>query len=900
MAFTDITQIQSFESTDLFHMMQETYRFLRQNKHLIEESPNQAYTFPLLFAPKSSWVRRNYQNRIPQWIRLRTRLNNTWDACLETLLGHSTEVISLAFSSDGSLLASKSQDCTRLWETETGRCRGILPYSSKWGHLSFSPDDAVLVSGSDNGLKLLDTATGSQRHLPVGRIFPERCLFAPNGQILAYSNYRCVELLDISRRKNCGIFEFAKMDFRDMAFSHDSKRIIIADSNDIEVWNLETSKIVATFREHYNRIISVQSSPDSHFVLSASSESIWLWIQETTKRGKKLEGNINGVIFANFSPDGRLIVSAHGMGSNLILWETATGNKLHELTAPLPYLFKPMFSPDSTLMVIPLPEGAKSWDTTTGKEIMTFETIEETNEKLAEISTCSKDGSIFAQTMGFKTIIWQVATGALMDTLVGHSDSISALEFSPAGNFIASASYDSTVKLWSFNRSTSKKATLRKEFAKIESVALSSDGTLAASASNLGGIRLWNLESGSSKDLFGPNQSYHDLKELAISPDNSLLAGGKGSQIWIWETEKGSLRSESTGLSHYDNFHNWFNYDVHKIAFSSDSRVLKIASRNGSIRLMGNHTGRFEHVEKPSRLRSTQSHRSPNGRFTVKPASGLGPFYLWEQQKIPKPAISKFALSGAGGFPTFSQDSKLIAFVSSESIISIWETETGARRDVSSNFLHRPSVVSFSHDNRFLVYTSGDENNLGILELSTGISWALGFASPNPVRLVTFSPDTSVVAAISGSAIVLSRIPSKSTARKLEYDQKLVSDITFLPDRNILIAGHEDGTIRSWDTNNYALLHTLSTEDRPPQFCLDSKRKFLWTGNRGFFFDECLQLGKKSAISLKDDWVLFNGERVFWLPAEFRPTNAWTWDASSKCLVLGHPFGDLTLVHFDI
>lgn len=875
-----------------FILIRDTYRFLRRSRYIVEESPNQAYTSALLFAPGSSQVRKNYQNRIPKWIRLTTRRDYTWDACVETLQGDSG---SLVFSSDGSLLASGSSQYTRLWETETGKCRGVIDNYTFSGQIAFSPDDRVLVSVSQVSLVLLDTTTGSQQRSPVGSSsMITRFLFAPNSQILAVSNHNSAILWNIFTGAR---HSFVELHVKDMVFSHDSKSILIASGSDIEIRDLETSNIVATFREHYNTVISIQFSPDSDLVLSVSSESIWLWVPPATQPRKKLEGYISGVKSAKFSPNGCFIVSTHETGPSLILWETATGNKLHAFTVPLPHKFEPMFTPDSKVMVTPLSHGAKSWDTRIGVKIATFEASDEPSILHAGISICSNDGNYFAQNEGSITRIWEVATGTLLDTLVGHSDNISALEFSPTGSLVASASEDGTVKLWEFNRSTSNRPTFQDPdelFGHI--ITLSSDGTLAASASEDEGIRLWDLESGSSKTLIGRGGPLYAVYQLAISPDKSLLAGllSGYTEVWIWETKNGSSRYNFK----ISDVHFGFN-SIRGIAFSPDSRLLKIEFADGSIQLVENHTRAFENVQKPSYPESTQSQNSPDGRFLFSLDPSARAVCLCEQQNNTEQAMCKFELGRAGGVATFSPDSMLIAFVSSEGFISVWETETGACRDMSSNLKCCTRVVSFSHDNRFIAYTSGYEHNLGLLELSTGISRALAFDCADPIKLATFSPDASIVAAALGSTIVLWETSFESQPRKFEYDEKLVSDIAFLSDQNILIAGYEHGLIRFLDANNYVELNTLCTKDRPPQLSLDSKRKFLWTGDQGFFLDEVLQPCKKPAISVEDNWVLFQGERVFWLPTNFRPCYS-TWAVSDRSLAMGNPSSDLTIVYFDI
>ena len=87
-----------------------------------------------------------------------------------SLLGHTSNVTSVAFSPDGRRIASSSFDRTvKLWETETGQeVFTIRGHTSGVLSVAFSPDGQAMVTGSidctsriwDSRLTLQDTLTG--------------------------------------------------------------------------------------------------------------------------------------------------------------------------------------------------------------------------------------------------------------------------------------------------------------------------------------------------------------------------------------------------------------------------------------------------------------------------------------------------------------------------------------------------------------------------------------------------------------------------------------------------------------------------------------------------------------------------------------------------------------------
>jgi WD40 repeat protein len=600
---------------------------------------------------------------------------------------------------------------------------------------------------------------------------------------------------------------------------------------------------VHTLIGHTGEITSLAFLPTSHlWSYSEWDGTIRIWGIET--------GNCQQILLIKkfcerliISPDSKKVAASD---TNVDIWNTDTGEKMHTLHTNRGYLQATVFASDSKLLAsayIPFDRNDKTvciciWCTETGKLLQTLK-CHSGQFSLASLGTkvaFSPDLRHVAAASQCTALIWDIETAEEMCNLpLQRVGAPLALAFSPNSKLLASAHYRynpdyraspsdrmQSINVWCIATGHKLKScsTILDPLV-LKKLAFSSNTELVVPTTK--GLCRWRFQSSPGFDKNIPVSDIRRLSTIDFSPDMKFFATTDrlSNNISVWQLN--SSDGSADALSGYG----IPTYNIGFVTISSDASVAALSSSDASVALWRTDTGQ-----------RCQTFTGHTHRVT---------------------AI------------TFTQDSSIMVTSDVKSILRFWQTATGecinvlstletSRAAESSNWYEQLSQIAVSADLGILACSS--RAKIFVLRKIIGKEYECIVQYPAP-KDDHGRPDIKHIA-VSLNSVYISWGLSE---RPLDTEQNL---------------------LEHWriDTNNPISLHVGN------QHCsiLYQEKNVGLVIPRG---KDPLQVPSTNFA-----WITKNGEQLLWIPGEFRPFDEESWDFSGSILAIALNSDNLLIIDF--
>ncbi|MEH2169423.1 MAG: hypothetical protein V7K41_22745 [Nostoc sp.] len=616
-----------------------------------------------------------------------------------------------------------------------------------------------------------------------------------------------------------------------ISFSPDSQKFVSgSEDKTIKIWSLD-GKEIKKFAGHTEEITSVSFSPDGKKAISGSKDwMIKLWSLD----GREIQnfaGHKGSITSVSFSPDGKQIVSA-SEDNTIKLWglngkEIKTiDNNVRVTSVSFVPNAQGLLSLSNSYSVSKL--WRRDGTLVTNKDIYILNGRYPTSPNLINVSP---NGQIFA--LSFESFVqvqpwnkenWWDTENILK--LEGHKNNITSMSFSYDSKWLASASEDKTVKLWSVENGdwkTPDNGTLRK----VRKVNFSPDGKLIASINENYKVKLRQRNGTQKITLLGSNSA------IGFSTNSQILASAsQDSTVQLWghdgtfiitlqgEPVKGSYSpdGQKIALVRNDNTVQLWASDrkaiatfkghkdsIYEISFSADGQTLATRSQDKTIKIWRGDGSLITTIKDDSQITFSDDQEqrksmdlSPNGKnLAIWNAENTVKF-LRQDGKITRTIRSDNLMS-----VTFSPNGEIVAISKRDDDnqrVELWQIDgsllTTLKKQNKTDYIN---VTGFTSDSQTIVTKEQNEKvtlwKLDGSVLSTFDKQVNSF-SPDYQTLVTFE-DNNRLKLLRRDGKLISNIQLKTERFSPDiYNQ--YPKISFSPDGQILAIQTNEHTLEIW------------------------------------------------------------------------------------------------------
>ncbi|MDD9975855.1 MAG: WD40 repeat domain-containing protein [Candidatus Poribacteria bacterium] len=537
---------------------------------------------------------------------------------------------------------------------------------------------------------------------------------------------------------------------QNVAFSPDESKLAVASRIGLWLYDVATMNPLALWDTERGLVSTVTFSPDGTLIATGNWDAeVKVWnvqsqqcIFKTTR-----DGQLDNAHQLLFSPDGQRLASSGGRYGAVYVWLPETGEQVVKFTfenAPekgLRYFIPLAFSLDGNMLASASPENTFSiWDIEAGERIVLF------TEQ--------------------------------------HTAPVSALTFSPCGQFLVSVDRDGAAYEWDFKEGITTEQSFcssvpltyaeSRPFPKLVYLA---DGTLLAAGVSDNTLTVWDAKRG---DKLGVLRNEQHPYRINFSPKGSQLAIIDEDKIQVWNI--GELAPRTTVIHGHTSV-------CGSVKFSPDGQILAAGYWSGDIHLRNVQGLKLQTTFRCKGLDMIRSIDFSPCSNKLAATSYDKIVRVWD---IRKPDAAPAELTGHQAVlyaVAFSPKGDRLVSADSNGVLGVWNVEHEYKLQLFTEETDWIWSIAFSPDGKHLV-SAHQKKRARLWDIENG-EQITELSMIHPRDTAKYKGD---------DRRIQKRL--KSLEKGLEY-KATPKSIAFSPDGDLIAAGGVFGELRLWDATTY-------------------------------------------------------------------------------------------------
>jgi len=534
-----------------------------------------------------------------------------------------------------------------------------------------------------------------------------------------------------------------------VSMTYDGKYAVTGGfDNRMKLWDMHSGECLKTISPHIDYCRTLDATPDLNLVVTAGGSNdptIRLWnYRDLECKGEFLE-HTERVNQVRITPDGRFVIS--GSDDNTVkVWDTGTMECIANFLDHYSDVVAVDITNDGRIAVSrSYNEAIHIWDIPAKK----LQRVIKEHVGLSYALKLSTDGKLLFAGEGVDEPVirtWDLETGKCIAILEGHTYPVNALEVTPDGAFLVSASMDRTVKVW-------------------------------------------NLKSG--RCIKTLNFHTGPVRSMMITPDLKYIIAGIG---WRYDDTAKVMNLHRSKESE-DEYRGYGYRNLRDFHFLSQGNGVLLVSRK-IIQIRNSISGKVERELKGHKKHIKEVWLSPEGN-SVLSCSLDHSIRIWDLESESDEVVLKGHTDGVLKLSVSGDQKRLISGGWDQEIIE-WDLEF--KKQVRSYSGHESCIVfiSFFHqDSR--IFSISYDHLMKVWDTETG---GCIHTEPAHVQITSQSrinDSDHICIGHADGKIHYWNLLSLEVEQTMEEHKSLVSCLELSESEQLLFSGSKDGTVLQWD-----------------------------------------------------------------------------------------------------